>query len=201
MDTTLLMNARGMTLIEILTATVVLSVVVILAIGQVDVTRVRLSEEVRRSGTGQAEAALALAHIVRSIQEADRVQLLSSISIQLRRFMGDPAAPGALDNGANYLWVQYRFDAALGAILFFDDTAAGCVESTRFSVSSLDMKFIDPSPAPPGGEPFASGDDNNVLDVKVDGRYSGRGTMRSGAYTKVLTGLAPAGVSDPPPSC
>ena len=197
------MNARGMTLIELMTATVV-AVVVMVAIGQVDVSRVRLSEEIRSSAAGAGESALAMAHLSRLVQETDRMVILNSLpgDVQLRRFTGNPGVPGALDNPANYQWAQYRFDAAQGAILLFDDTAGGCVESERFEVPGFSISFINSAPPPPGGDPFApQTQDNNLVEVGVTPPYSNGVQMRSGAYTNVLTGLAPPGVSDPPPPC
>jgi hypothetical protein len=198
------MNARGMTLIELMTATV-LSVLVILAIGQVDVSRVRLSDEVRRRATAQSEAALALAHMAKSLQQADRIQWINPSDIQFRRFIGDPTAPGALDNAANYRWAQYQLvdinpvDGTMDTIRFYDDTAGGCGVDDSFGASGLTIQYRDEAVAPPGGEPPVQ--DNNVLQMTIEGRYTTEVTIRGGAYTDLMTGLAPLGVSDPPGSC
>lgn len=188
-------GTSGFTLIELLTATV-LSVIVLLAIGEVDVARVRLSQEIRQRGQHQAEAAFALAFMARSLQQADRVVLLSPTSVQFRRFTGNPAVAGALDNAANYTWGQYRL-AGADVIL----TDAGCAVNEIFAaVNSLDLQYVDEAPAPPGSEPPVQ--DNNVLQISTDsGRYTTEVVLRAGAYTNVMTGLAPAGVSDPPGSC
>ena len=199
------MNARGMTLIEILTATTI-ALIVILAIGQVDVSRVRLSEESRqRSGVG-LNAAFAIAHMGRLLQEADLVNLLGPTSLQFRRFTGDPTAAGALDTPANYQWAQYQLadvnpaDGTMDTIQFNDNTSAGCgAAEDSFDATSLLMQYRDEAGTPPGGEPLG-GLDNNLLLITVNGDFTTEVVIRNGAYTNVATGLSTA-AGGPPGSC
>ncbi len=185
-------HARGFTLIELFTA-MALSMIVVLAIGQIDVSRVRLSQEIRRRAP--AEAAFALAYMARSLQQADRIVLLSLTSVQFRQFTGDPTAAGALDIPANYTWGQYRL-VGLDIVSY----SASCAVNEAFTaLNSLDIQYADEAPAPPGGDPPVQ--DNNVLQIIVDGRYTTELTIRAGAYTNLMTGLAPPGVSDPPAPC
>ena len=200
-----MMNPRGITLVEIMVAAT-LMFLVILAIGQVDVSRVRLSEEARKRGGSETDAAMALAHMGRFLQEADRVNLIGPTSLQFRRFIGNPSVAGALDNVANYRWAQYTLadvnpaDGTMDTIQFNDDAAAGCgAAEDGFQATSLLLQYQDEAGAPPGGEPFG-GDDNNLLLITVNGRFNTEVVIRGGAYTNVATGLstAPGG---PPASC
>ena len=170
-----------------------LSLIVILAIGQVDVTRVRLSEEVRKRGS--LEPALALAHMSRYLQQADRINLIGPTNVQFRRFTEDATVTGALDNPANYVWSQYKL---AGTTLQFCN---GSSVDTQFSgITTLTIQYVDEEPLPPpGGDP--ANQDNNVLEFVINNQFRDEVTIRAGAYSNVMTGLAPAGVSDPPGSC
>lgn len=187
-------HAGGFTLMEVLVA-MALSAVVVLAIGQVDVSRVRLSGEVRRQA--QSEAVLALSHIAQRLRPADRVNLISPSSIQIRQFIGDPTVGGAMDNPANYRWDQYTLVG--GEILLYEDTVNGCGIDERFIATSLAVQFIDQAQAPPGGE--LAPPDNNLLVVTVDGRFTSQVTIRASAYSNVPNGSALPGVSNPPAAC
>lgn len=200
-------HGAGFTLTEILVAAS-LAVVVILAIGQVDVSRVRLSEELRRRANTRGEAALAQADMARSLQSADRIYVVSPTSVQFRRFIGgNPTAPGVLDDDANYQWAQYTLvdvdpvDGTMDTIRRYQGSSCGIVE--RFLVSSLNIAYVDVgTPSPPGGEP--PDQDNNVLQFTIDGRYTTEVTIRNGAYTNLPTGLAPndsGNFSRPSPPC
>ena len=195
-------------MIEILTASVI-TVIVLLAIGQVDVSRVRLAQEVRREAP--AQGALALAYMVKSLQQADRVELLSPTSIQFRQFIGaDPAAPGALEDATLYHWGQYKLvdidpadDGTMDTIALY---ISGCGTNNineRFTAQTLSIAYQDVAGAPPGGvePPVQDHQDNNVLQISIDGRFITEVTLRGGAYTNVMTGLAPPDVSNPPAAC
>ena len=65
---------RGLTLMELLVASTI-SLVVILAVGQLDVSRILLSQQVRETSTVGSEAQLAVLQFVRDAQQADRVNL------------------------------------------------------------------------------------------------------------------------------
>ena len=186
-------NSSGFTLIELLTATL-LSVIVILAIGQVDVSRVRLSQEIRRRGPG--DQAFAMAYIAKSLQNADRINLVSQTSVQFREFTGDPAAAGAFDDPANYSWRQYRL---AGSQIILSDSA--CTPLQSFSgITSLLIQY-EPSGAPPPSGYTQLFSDNNVLLFTIDGQYTSEITIRAGAFTDTMTGLAPPLVSNPPAAC
>lgn len=204
------MNARGLTLIEILIAATI-AFIVMLAIGQIDVSRVRLGEEARRRANAGMDATLAIAHMGRLLQEADRVNLVGPDSIQFRRFTGDPTAAGALDNPANYHWAQYKLvdlnptpivDGIMDTIQFNDDTGVvGCGSpEDAFGAGSLLFQYQDEATTPPpGGEPLG-GDDNNLLLITTSGGLTTEVVLRSGAYTNLTTGLSTA-AGGPPGSC
>ena len=201
------MNARGFTLTELLIGAA-LGFMMILALGQVDVSRVRLAEEGRRRAGNDTEAALALAQMGRLLNDADRVQLLGPTNMQFRRFIADPSVPGALDNAANYRWAQYKLvdvvaPAGMDTIQFFDDTNSGCGVDEIFTATDLVIQYRNEAGTPPGGEPAVAppGSDNNVLQILISGRFSTDVTIRAGAYTGVMTGLVSPGVSNPPAPC
>ena len=141
------MNPRGMTLIELLAASVI-SFAIILALGHIDVTRVRMSQGVNARAAGSTESSLALASIVKDLERADRLVMLnaacqnvggvSGSCVQIRiPAIGLPtstnnppnctncrtASAGSccLDIERNYRWVEYRLDAANRVVQFYDD--------------------------------------------------------------------------------
>jgi prepilin-type N-terminal cleavage/methylation domain-containing protein len=212
------MNRRGMTLIEILIATTI-GVLVLWGIGQVDVSRVRLGEQARRTGSADVEAALALAHMGRFLQDADLVNVINPTSVQFRRFIGDPTVAGDFDIPANYQWAQYQFVNAIppnADFIRFDDNATppcGNPEET-FEASNLQVQFEDAAGTPPGGPPLPGPEDNNLLRITIRAAlpppptpppptpnvFTTEVVIRSGAYTKVLTGLSP-NAPGPPGTC
>jgi len=209
-------SPRGITLLELLVASV-LGLVVLLAIGQVDVTRVLLGQKVRTTTQFQSEAGLAVAHMTRQLVQADRINLISSDNAQFRYVVcpTEPPDPACYDDANNYRWAQYAYrdtdaDGTPDAIRFYDDTNADCgVDLDFHDISNLTVAYRNETPeAPPGGEPPV--DDNNVLEMTVEWTepqsgtvypYRGEIAIRAGAYTNVTTGLAPPGVSGPPASC
>ena len=197
-------SERGVTLLELLLASSI-GMVVILAMAHVDVTRIFVGRQAGDLSEIQAEPAFALTHLIRSIIQADRVDLISASNIQIRI---PPRPETGLDDPNNYRWVQYRLNGT--EIQYF--TTNPCAVASRFrNVSSLQIQYRDESPAPPGGEPLA-GLDNNVLAITVTSTVvspqigqavsvTGEATMRAGAYTNLPSGLLPPGVGDPPASC
>jgi hypothetical protein len=179
-----------------------ISVVVVLALGQVDVTRLLLSQRVRDTAQTNSEALFALAALVRDAQQADRVNVVSASDVQLRLPAGNcvvPAGvpdPGCFDNPANYRWVEYKLAGT--TVQFFDDTAGGAcgVDRTFYDITALSVAYVDAvTQAPPGGEPFAASQaDSNVLQVQMTTAPSQTGdamtytdvvTLRAGVYSNV----------------
>ena len=122
------MNRRGMTLTEIMLASV-MGLVVILAVGQVDLTRVRLmNAALRPQATLLAAAGLTLDDMVKQLVRADRINLISPSHIQIRLSEIDTSCPAigagcpivctgctgaappscCYDIPGNYRWVQYK---------------------------------------------------------------------------------------------
>lgn len=198
---------RGVTLMELLLASSI-GVVVLLALAHVDVTRILVGQQAKDVSEIQAEPAFALTHLARSIVRADRVNLISSSNIQIRI---PPTTGTGLDDPANYRWVQYRLNGT--EIQYFTNNPTPCTVASRFrDISSLNIQYRDESAVPPpGGEPLG-GPDNNVLEITVKSTaadlqtgekvsLTGEATMRSGAYTNLMTGLLPPGAGNPPGSC
>jgi hypothetical protein len=192
--------SAGFTLVEILSA-VTISLVIILGIGQVDVTRILIKEQVLIFD----QSAAAMTHIAKQLQQADRINLISAQSIQFRIPLNQPA--GNLDNAANYKWSQYRYDGTANQILFFDNigtpTPTCGVDRTFTGISAMNLQYQNEEPiAPPGGEPPVQ--DNNILLLTVSNRTNAtlttQVTIRAGAYTNLMDGLAPSGTSNPPNS-
>ena len=199
-------NARGLSLIELMIA-IGIGFVVLLAIGQIDVSRVRLSEAVRRRNTDDMQAAMAAAQMSKLLREADRIALNSPTSVQFRRFVGDPTAPGAMDNTANYRWAQFKLvdrsaPVGMDTIEFYDDTGAGnCGVDDQYAATALDIHYRDEvTQPPPGGEPLG-GPDNNVLEILINDRFPADVTIRAGAYTNHMGGLLPVGSAGPAGPC
>ena len=189
-------QSRGLTLMELMVASA-LSVLAILAIGQIDVTRVLLSNRVRDSAASQAESDLALVYMTRALKQADLLSLISPSNVQFRTpeldtdcpalsascpviCTGCIVGPGSVpptccfDIPGNYVWAQYKL---VGNELVFYRPAVPCTEADRFrDIASLTMV-----------------QSTNVLEVAVNGRYP--------TTTRVEASLAPVGVSPPPPGC
>lgn len=206
------MNRDGVTLTELLIASAV-GLVVVLSIGQVDMTRIRLMNEVLRPAT-LSEAALAMHDMTKHLMQADRVVVLTPDNVQFRI---PPANAADLDNPASYRWAQYKLvdgpdpDALPDTINFYDDTAGGgCGVDATFgggvSASNVVVTmalnviyFNEDSPPPPGGDPPMN--DNNTVRITVTQSWtppsgppttasnSGSVTLRAAAYSDVDAGV------------
>lgn len=172
------MSARGMTLLELLLASGI-GFVIILALGHVDVTRIRMSQDISERIQGSGESSLAIVSIVRDVERADRVRMLtdactvpgapltSSSCVQIRIPEIDRNGPGGGPNacpncttaaspnpccfniGDNYRWVQYRFNA--GTIERYDETVQNCNQQQTFTgISGLTVSYVDEAQAPLG---------------------------------------------------
>ena len=199
---------RGFTLMEIIIASM-LAGVVILGIGSIDVTRVRMEEEIRRrsawASPSQLEAALAALHITKHLEHADRLNLVGPNSVQIRMPIDTN-----FDVATNYVWEQYRRNGS-NELQFYSDTGAGCGNVRRLArdITLLTFQYEDRAPSPPGNAPLPLDQDNNVLSYALtwdDGTrsqvFSGEITIRAGAYTDVSTGLSSPELGDinPPPA-
>jgi hypothetical protein len=211
-------RARGVTLLELLVASIV-GLVIILAIGQLDVTRILLSQHVRTVVPMQLEAGLAVNHMTRQLMRADVVSLLGADNIYLRipECPTEPPPPECFDNAATYRWRQYRLaDPGEDTLLYYSyDTTSSCDADEQFlGVSGLNIQYDDVAPPPPGDDPPVQ--DNNVLELAVswtDRRgnadpaddivytYTSEVTIRAGAYTDVATGLAGGSFTGVSPCC
>ena len=210
------MRRAGITMIELLIASVI-GIVIMLALGNMDSTRVYLSDQIRRSSSSLSEASLAVSLAVRDIQQADRVVLLNPTSVQVRIPLAAAASnpPASLDNPANYKWVQYKSDGINHEIVLYDPP---CTARQRFGrcrtdesgcFSGLEISYVDASPAPPGGDP--PNQDNNTQQFKLSWRdiktnvtqdLIDQATMRASAYTNLADpGLLIGAGSTPPGGC
>lgn len=183
------LQARGITLIELLLASV-LGLVVLVGIGQIDVTRITMGHDIRGFSVAQMEASYGLTHMVKQLEDADRIDRLSASNLQFRI----PLNTINFDDPANYVWRQYKHNAGAREIRFYDP-ASSCTLSAEFhDVETLTIT--------------QDATDINELEISiasttpVTGRtttYTGQVTIRGGSG--VATGLAPPGVSEPPADC
>ena len=221
---------RGLTLLELLLATAI-SMVILAAVFLMDVSRTRMHQGLRDTSavlTEQGRAALSgVLQLTKFLEPADRIVLVSGSNVQFRTFEGDtdagpcvgcagsPPPSCCFDLGGNYRWDQ----AALvgDALTLWRNTEAGCGTSRVLArqITSATFQFgNDVAPPPPGGEPgpndlnlieYSLTWDNGVTRSQV---FAGQVTSRAIPYSSLGattadsgTGLAPAGVSDPPASC
>jgi hypothetical protein len=211
---------RGVTLFELLVASTI-SMVVLLALGSVDVSRIYLTNDIQRTVLLQSEAPTAIVQMGKELLQADRINLIATDPGNVQ-FRIPPADPAQLDDGTSYTWSQYRLDSSAREILFFEDiTNTGCTVDLRFQeIDGLTLEFQDTAAAPPGGDPSGTNltppQDNNVLKMEAEWintqgtaattddvtyTYPNVVTLRAGAYTDVATGLSPSTPSDPPGGC
>lgn len=200
-------SLKGFTLLELMVASM-LSLVVILAIGQVDVSRLLLSNQANRTATATADAELALAHMARTLEQADLVNRLGADNVQIRI----PQYPADLDDPASYRWVQYRYDGTLGQIIFYDPAIACTIAGRFWNLQGLSVEYRDEvTTPPPGGDPTPQ--DNNMLELVVQAdvlnpqtgtittyTYREEVAIRAGAYTNIDSGLSES-APGPPGSC
>ncbi len=206
--------ARGLTLTEILIATSIAFVVVI-GFAQMDVSQMRIREQLRAQGVLQVEqvrAGLAALRLAKDIEKADRVVIRTggpSGDIHLRFFEPDTNAGPCVCAGAavppaccfdivgNYQWDEYK---RVGAdFIFYSDTSGGCGTNRILAsqITSFTAAFSDEAPAPPGGDPWnPNQDDNNTViyairwdDGTTNQTFSGQSTSRAISYSDV--GAAP----------
>ena len=212
---------RGLTMTEIVVASA-LAMVVLIGIVSVDVARVRISEDVyNRSSTRQpnrAGAALAVIHIQKHLEGADRISINGGAGIFQFRVPemttagcagAAPPAPSCFDDVNNYRWYQYRRTA--GNQLFFYESPPGCGGGGKWlasEITALVFAYQDEAPAPPGGDPALQ--DNNMLSYRVTWNngtdsqtFNGQVAVRAGAYTNLMSGLHQPGspMVAPPPAC
>ncbi len=189
---------RGVSLTEILIASM-LAGIVLVALGRVDLVRYQMADSSNADLGPQSEARYALAHIVKELQQADRINLVSPTSVQLR-IPPITGVPSDFDLAAKYRWDQYWLS---GGTINFASPSAGCAPTLRFlNIGTLTIAY-DPTAPPPGG---------NLVQVTVTATnprtgqvftYAGQATLRAGSYTGLTTGLTTqtgAGF-DPPAVC
>lgn len=211
-----LTSRAGMTMMEVLIASAI-SVLVVVGITSLDITRSRLQEDTRRqSGLLTPEhgrVALAVIHLVKHLERADVVAITGALGdnvLQIR----EPAVGGCvvvdaacIDNPANYRWSEYSLTA--GTLQFYDNTGAGCGAVTPLAgqVTGLTIQFQDASGPPPGGEPAVSDPaDNNMVAFSIGwsdpatGRshdFTGQVAIRASPYSDVTSGMSTSAPGTP----
>lgn len=214
-------NEYGLTLIEVLMASIV-GGVLLFGMVAIDSPRTRMYEMLRQEMSSQhGDAALAMGHIGRNAERADRINIINATNFQVRI----PQSPTGLDSPGTYRWFQYKYNAAERALDYFENIPP-CTVRTRIAtqLSAVDFNFRDAAAAPPGGEPFGDARDNNQFLYSLTWSnglpapntlthtFEGQTALRSGTYSDVSAtavgpaadsggGLAPAGVSSPPAGC
>ena len=168
--------------------------IVILVVGQTDVTRVLLAEQARGRATQYMEAVYAMNHMLKQLENADRVKLVQTgnnaavlsppppmmrIQFRVPTSVTDSASA---DDPNNYTWKQYNFTGGpLNQVVFYDDTLNGCgnkkivaflgVTTLMPGVPGVLIHYLNTAPAPPGGDPadvnLATPLDNNVLAIDI----------------------------------
>lgn len=192
-------NRAGLSLMELLIASG-LGVLVILALAQMDVTRLVTAQNVRDNAESYQEGIFALQHMLKGIEGADLAVVPAGSSVLFRV---PPASnvQGDLDAAAGYRWEQYRYDAASRSLFFYPDViSAGCGSRQRVTTNlkTVAFAFDDVAAPPPGGETTAA--DNNVLRIEVTVPEPTTGTAEvlrgqvtirsSGSTDKISTGLS-----------
>lgn len=178
---------RGVTLIELLLASL-LGLVIVLAVGQVDVSRILMTNQVRGFAVAQMEANFAVTHMSKQLEGADRLVRLSASDLQFRLPQGTN-----FDDASNYQWKEYTYDSA-NRIMCFYEPASSCTLASRFQdVDGLTFTLTG----------------NNVVEVVVDSTtpttnrtttYQAHIAIRSSS-SDLSTGLAAGTVAPPPAAC
>lgn len=168
--------------------------IVILVVGQTDVTRVLLAEQARGRATQYMEAVYAMNHMLKQLENADRVVLvqpgnnaaivsppppMARIKFRVPTSVIDSASADVV---TNYTWKQYNFTGGpLNQVVFYDNTQSGCsnrkivaflgVTTPTPGVPGVLIHYLNTAPAPPGGDPtginLAPPLDNNVLGIDI----------------------------------
>lgn len=115
-------NPRGVTLLELLTASAI-SVVVLLAFGHIDFTRFTLAQRTQAENATSPQAGLALDYLLKMLKQTDQVNFPNPSDpshVQLRIPTGTN-----FDDPANYTWKEYKHDPASGAIRYYNVSCAG----------------------------------------------------------------------------
>ncbi len=129
-------SERAVTLLE-LTIASTLVIIAILALTKVDVSRVHATNRALATTTSQAEGGLAVANMVKLIEQADRVVLNANPgnpgnNLWIRLPTGcmgpTPPSPGCFDISTNYQWSQFKL---VGDTLRFYSN--GCTLSGTFA--------------------------------------------------------------------
>ena len=121
---------RGVTLLEVMIASAI-AIVIALGLAMVEGTRARVHEDTRRRVVDEPErknASLAALHIAKSLETADRMNLVPATSVYQVRMSVCPtsAPPSCFDAAVNYQWVQYRLNANELRLYQFARPPAGC---------------------------------------------------------------------------
>lgn len=182
---------RGFTLTEILISGVIAGVLV-LALTQTDMTRVRIQQDLRQqegAAAQQQQAMVAALHISKHLEAADRMNVLSPSNIQLRIALADD-----VDNPASYRWDEYRLSG--NNLEYFSDATPPCAAPMILSeqITGLTFAYTDEAIDPPGGPVFAAGpEDNNVITYTLtwdDGarsqQFVGEITSRNISYSNIF---------------
>ncbi len=227
---------RGVTLMELLLVAAI-SLIVLVVVTTIDATRLRISEDVRsRSGALQlnhGRAALVAWRLSKELEGADRLVLVApnaqgistNFKVRIPTVVNVDGAGFPLDSNfntaANYRWDEYKLAGT--QIQLFRNMAGGCPAAEVISdeIQQLQFSYSDEfAIAPPGGEPFGDGRDNNMLHYLLQWgngtnshMFTGEVAIRSAGYTNVNAscpaspaacdsgrGLAEAGVNDTPPN-
>ena len=195
---------------ELITASLI-GFVVIMGLGQVQVTSYRLYNFIKNSDpvSGRSrisEAGFAWQTLARDVEQADRVILLDANSdgiadnIQLRIPQGT-----SFDSENNYRWFQYQFDKTRQQLRVYD---ASCTPYNIFhQIGDFRIKFLHIAKTPPSGkEPWPGVkppqvEDNNTLIASVastdddEASIEGAMVMRGVAYANIHAGFS-SGVWD-----
>lgn len=196
-------SCRGTTLTELLAASTI-GLVVLVALGQMDVARVRMYEYIRHgTPSGQpgtppdaSEGGFALADLLDDLKQADRVVLVETSTSEIaaagaRTVLIRAPGDGDLDTPTTYTWKQYALRG--DRILRYDGMR--CAEPMAYhGISDFRVRYVDIAQPALGGDPFGSQAwDNNVVRVTVSsGAYKvwGVATIPAAAYTNVHAGCA-----------
>ncbi len=180
-------SRRGQSLIEVLVVTAVTGIA-LFAMTTSNVSQFRAQSALSRREdltSDQLPITTAVLRLVKDLERADRVNIVNTgwggfapvtapnaADIQIR-YTVRPAAPPDptyFDNGANYVWVEYRRDPLpLGTDVWY--FGPGCTPKLKIARQIPIFRVIfetgiygPPPPAPPGGAPGAT---SNMFDYDI----------------------------------